>query len=301
MRLIHGRLISICSVIAMIAIAGTPAKADPPRVIATIAPLHSLVASVMAGVGEADLLLSGPVSPHDFALAPSDVRRIAAADLVIWVGAPLESFLVKPLDGAGDRQLSLLKVPALNAVPFDSGGNDGDRAGPDPHIWLDPVRAIAIVTAVVDRLSRIDPDNAATYRANAADISDRLAALDEAIRARLQPVASRPFIAFHDAYGYFSRRYGLQPAGYFAVDPQRRPGARTIARLADLVSAGTVACAFVEPQFDARIVEAIAAGQPLRIGRLDPLGVDLEPGPALYETLLKANTEAIADCLGGTG
>jgi zinc transport system substrate-binding protein len=306
MVLIQGRLISICAAIAMAAIAmvaivTTPAKADPPRVIATIAPLHSLVAGVMAGVGEPDLLLSGPVSPHDFALAPSDIRRIAAAHVVVWIGPPLESFLVKPLDGAGDRQLDLLAVSALDALPFDAGGDGGDSTGLDPHIWLDPVRAIAIVSAVKDRLSKIDPDHAETYRVNAAALSDRLAALDEAIRARLQPVASRPFIAFHDAYGYFSHRYGLRPAGHFAVDPQRRPGARTIARLTDLVRTGTVACAFAEPQFDARIVTAIAADRPLHIGRLDPLGVNIEPGPALYETLLKANTEAIADCLGGTG
>ena len=301
MALIQRRLISICAAIAMIASVITPANAEPPRVIATIAPLHSLVASVMAGVGEPYLLLPGPVSPHDFALAPSDVRRIAAADLVIWIGAPLESFLVKPLDGAGERQLGLLAVAALDALPFADSGDDGNSAGPDPHIWLDPVRAIAIVSAVQNRLSWIDPDNATAYRANAAALSERLAALDETIRARLQPVASRPFIAFHDAYGYFSRRYGLQPAGHFAVDPQRRPGARTIARLADLVRTGAVACAFVEPQFDARIVTAIAADRPLRIGRLDPIGFDLEPGPALFETLLNANTEAIADCLGGAG
>jgi len=295
------RLISICAAIAMMANAGTSAKADPPRVIASIAPLHSLVANVMAGVAEPDLLLSGPVSPHDFALAPSDVRRIAAADLVIWIGAPLESFLTKPLAGAGERQLGLLNIPAVDALPFDDSDADGDRVGLDPHIWLDPVRAMAMVTAIEDRLSRIDPDNAGTYRTNAVALSSRLAALDEAIRARLQPVASEPFIAFHDAYGYFSRRYGLRPAGHFAVDPQHRPGARTIARLAGLVSAGKVACAFAEPQFDQRIIAAIAADRPLRIGRLDPVGFDLERGPALYETLLKANTEAIADCLGDTG
>jgi len=295
------RLTSICAAIAMTAIAATPAKADPPRVIASIAPLHSLVAGVMAGVGTPDLLLSGSVSPHDFALTPSDARRIAAADLVIWIGAPLESFLVKLLDGAGERQLNLLAVPDVDAMPFDAGDDGGDTAGIDPHIWLDPVRAIAVVTAVEKRLSQIDPENAKTYRANAAALSTRLAALDEAIRARLQPVALKPFIAFHDAYGYFSRRYGLRPAGHFAVDPQRRPGARTIARLTDLVGAGKVTCAFVEPQFDARIVTAIAADRPLRIGRLDPIGIDLEPGPALYETLLKANSEAIAECLGGIG
>ncbi|HSG96251.1 MAG TPA: zinc ABC transporter substrate-binding protein, partial [Afifellaceae bacterium] len=164
-----------------------------------------------------------------------------------------------------------------------------------------PVRAMAMVGAIADRLSRIDPANEATYRANAAALSQRLAVLDEAIRARMQPVASRPFIAFHDAYGYFSRRYGLRPAGHFAVDPQRRPGARTIARLTDLVGTGEVACAFAEPQFDDRIITAIAAGRSLRVGRLDPLGVDLDPGPALYETLLQANAAAIADCLGGAG
>ncbi len=294
------RLSSIFAAIAMMTLAGTPAKADPPRVVASIAPLHSLVASVMASVGEPYLLLSGPISPHDFALTPSDVRRIAGADLVIWIGAPLESFLVKPLNGAGQRQLSLLGVPALDVLPFGASGQDGDRAGPDPHIWLDPVRAIAIVTAVQERLSQIDPDNAATYRANAAALVVQLTRLDEAIRTRLLPVASVPFIAFHDAYGYFSRRYGLQPAGYFASDPQRRPGARTIARLAALVRDGTVSCAFAEPQFDTRIVLAIAADQPLRIGRLDPLGIDIEPGPALYETLLMGNAEAIAGCLGGT-
>ena len=299
MALKQSRLTSIGAAIVLLAIAGSPAKAGPPQVIASIAPLHSLVAGVMAGVGEPGLLLSGPVSPHDFALAPSDVRRIAAADLVVWIGAPLESFLVKPLIDAGDRQLGLLAEPAIDALPFGASGG-GEGTGLDPHVWLDPIRAVAIVTSVADRLSRIDPDNAATYRANATELSGRLDALDEAIRVRLQAVASRPFITFHDAYGYFSRRYGLQPAGHFTIDPQRRPGARTIARLADLVSGGTVACAFVEPQFDARIVSAIAAGQPLRIGQLDPLGIELEPGPALYEALLNANAEAIADCLAGT-
>ncbi len=285
---------SILAAIAMLAIFGTVAKAEPPRVVATIAPLHSLVAGVMAGIGEPYLLLPGPVSPHDYALTPSEVRRLAAADLVVWIGAPLESFLARPLQDAGERQLGLLALPALDARPF-AGGDD---AGPDPHIWLDPVRAVAIVAAVEGRLSQIDPDNAATYRANAAALSERLAALHETIRARLRPVASTPFIAFHDAYGYFSRRYGLQPAGYFTVDPQRRPGARTIARLTELVGSGAVACAFAEPQFDARIVAAIAADRPLRIGRLDPVGADLQPGLALYQTLLEANTEAIVDCLG---
>ncbi|HSG95263.1 MAG TPA: zinc ABC transporter substrate-binding protein, partial [Afifellaceae bacterium] len=111
------RLIPAFAAILIMALAASSAKAEPPRAIVSIAPLHSLVASVMAGVGEPDLILSGPVSPHDFALTPSDVRRIAAADFVVWIGAPLESFLAKPLAESGERQLALLAVPAVDAKP----------------------------------------------------------------------------------------------------------------------------------------------------------------------------------------
>jgi zinc transport system substrate-binding protein len=301
-----------------------PALADPPRVVATIAPVHSLVAQVMQGVGEPVLLLPPEVSEHDYALRPSDARAIAGADLVVWLGEALETYLADAIEAGGRPHLELLAAPGVEPVAYrdgaakthdghegeaahEDGAEDHDRAaaeehahahlGLDPHVWLDPVRAQAIVAAFAARLAEIDPENAGAYRANAERARASLAALDADLRDRLAPHAAAPFIAFHDAYAYFNERYGLTQAGRFTLDPQSRPGARTLADLRDRIEDQGVACAFAEPQFDDRLVERLAEETGMAVGRLDPVGAGIAPGPALYDTLIRQNAEAIVRCL----
>ena len=83
--------------LAALAVAASPARAAPPQVVASIKPLHSLIAGIMAGVGTPTLIVNGAASPHTYALRPSDARALAAAKLVFWIGPSMESFLVKPL------------------------------------------------------------------------------------------------------------------------------------------------------------------------------------------------------------
>ena len=82
-------------------LAAGAARAETPSVVASIAPVHSLVASVMKGVGEPELLVPADVSDHDYAMKPSDLRAMAGADLVVWIGEPLETYLAKPLETEG--------------------------------------------------------------------------------------------------------------------------------------------------------------------------------------------------------
>ena len=82
----------------MAAPVGRTAGSDAPQVVVTIKPVHSLVAGVMQGLGEPVLLVEGAASPHSYRLRPSQARALVEADLVFWMGAPLESFLDKPLD-----------------------------------------------------------------------------------------------------------------------------------------------------------------------------------------------------------
>src|SRR5690606_6641502 len=77
--------------------AGCPAAAEPPRVLASISPIGSLAAAVMRGVGEPAVLLPPGASPHAYTMRPSDARALAAADLVLWIGPSLETFLAQPL------------------------------------------------------------------------------------------------------------------------------------------------------------------------------------------------------------
>jgi zinc transport system substrate-binding protein len=307
----------IVQAVATFAVLAAPAQAEPPRVLASIAPVHSLAAMVMVGVGEPDLLVPAAASDHDYALRPSDVRKIAAADLVVWIGEPLESYLVKPLATENARNLELIEVEAVDPRPYREAGVSGagvetydhahegedhgteghDHSGLDPHVWLDPVRATAIVSAIAEALTALDPDNSEAYRTNAAAAAAEPRSLDEEIGAQLAPHAAKPFVTFHDGYSYFVERYRLNQVGRLTVDPERRPGAATVAALQEKVAAEGVACAFAEPQFDPGVIETLAGEARIKVGTLDAIGADTEPGPALYAALIRKNAKAIEGCL----
>ena len=285
---------------------GGAASAAPPRVVATIAPFHSLAAAVMAGVATPELLIPATLSVHEYALKPSDVQKLAGADLVIWDGPALEAYLVKPLATAGTRALSVVDMEGIDPQPFPGadtaiGDAPSQELGLDPHVWLDPVRAELIVAAIAQELSQMDAENAPRYQANADAQIERLKALDARIRARLASVADVPFVTFHDAYSYFDRRYGLNQVGQLTVEPERRPGAATVAALRQKVAENGITCAFAEPQFDAKLIRSIIGSSRARVSELDPLGAGIEPGAGLYETLLERNVSAMAECLSPLG
>ncbi|MGH6719332.1 MAG: zinc ABC transporter substrate-binding protein [Alphaproteobacteria bacterium] len=294
----------------IVAVTGRPAPAaEPPNVVATILPVHALVARVMGMAGAPWLLVPPGASPHTHALRPSDARALANADLVVWVGPELEHFLARSLDAlAPDAlRLSLLRDAGIATLPVRRGGvwiDDGEdhaahdaATDTDPHIWLDPANARAIVRAVAGALAGLDPERAGTYRANATAAERDLDALEREIGARLAPVADRPFVVFHDAYVYLERRYGLHAAGSIMRDAEQPPGARRLIALRDRIAAARVPCVFAEPQFSPKLVATVVEGTGAEAGTLDPVGAG-PPGPAAYQRMMRALADALVACLG---
>jgi len=294
-----------------------PAAADgaAPNVVASIAPVHALVAQVMAGVAAPRLLVTGGASPHAYALKPSDARAVAGARTVFWVGPELERFLVKPLAAlvaAGEvRVVALARADGIRALParetgtwagadrdHDHGKGDAEHdRGADPHLWLDTVNAAAMVRAIVAALAAVDAGNAPRYRANGDTALADLGALDAELATMLAPVKRVPYLVFHDAYQYFERRYGLAAAGAVAVGAGRAPGARRISELRQTIVARKAACVFSEPQFEPALAETLIEGSGARLGTLDPLGAALKPGPGLYGELMRQLARSLIGCL----
>ncbi|MXZ80081.1 MAG: hypothetical protein F4Z15_01635 [Gammaproteobacteria bacterium] len=125
-------------------------------------------------------------------------------------------------------------------------------------------------------------------------------ATEETIQNRLEPVHEHGFIVFHDAYRYFEDAFGLNGVGLITVDPSRPPGARRLAELRNVLSERNVACAFSEPQLEPDLAEAVAEGTRVRIGVLDPLGTEIEPGPDVWFMVMEALADAFEDCLGSS-
>ncbi|MCE8553744.1 zinc ABC transporter substrate-binding protein [Ruegeria pomeroyi] len=325
------------SLSALMMTCATPLLAEVPQVAVDIAPVHSLVAQLMAGVGEPDLIVRPGASPHGYALRPSEARAVQQADLVVWMGEELTPWLEKPLSSlSGDaRHIALLEQPATARLGYrdlahddhedhddhddhkehadhetqgdkghddhaqaahDDHDGDHDHSGTDPHAWLDPGNASVWLSLLAEELAGLDPDHADRYRANAAEAQARLAELTVQIAAELQPMQGKPFIAFHDAYQYFERPFGLTLAGTVSLGDASSPSPARLAHLREEVVEEGVTCAFSEPQYNTALLETAVEGTGAAIFVLDPLGAGLEPGPELYPQVLRDMAASFAAC-----
>jgi zinc transport system substrate-binding protein len=288
--------------------------AEVPAVVASIKPVHALVAGVMAGLGEPVLLVEGARSPHTYSMRPSDARALQDAALVVWIGPGLETFLERPLATLDPARLvTLSELPGLTQLPARPAGllavaaapdqpalpaDDHDHGPFDQHLWLDPVNARVMVAAIAERLATADLEHAAAYRANGARMNARIEALEQQIAAELRPVRDRPYVVFHDAYHYFEARFGLRPLAALTVSPEQAPGARRLRSIRDALNQLGAACVFAEPGFEPAVLQTLVEGTSARTGVLDPEGLALAPGPELYPQLLQGLADSLTGCLG---
>ncbi|MFD1694402.1 zinc ABC transporter substrate-binding protein [Roseibium aestuarii] len=176
------------------------------------------------------------------------------------------------------------------------GAHEHHHEGLDPHVWLSPDNARAMTAAIAARLAELDPENAATYQANASALETQLAALKDEIAAQVAPARETGMIAFHDAYHYFEESFDLHFQAAVAPRPEVQSGAESLSHLKDLIASEGTRCLFTEPQFTPKRVQLLQDGTGLKVGTLDPLGADLADGPGLYPQLLRNMASAIADC-----
>ena len=289
------------------ALLATPTLAEVPAIVADTPVTASLVQQVLGDLGQPVLLLDKGADPHDFQLRPSQARALQDADLLIWVGPELTPWLDRAATQiAPQKQLSLLPAsPVKRSYDAaaahdhdDHSAEDHDHAGLDPHAWLDPQNGAAWLDAIAARLAEADPDHAATYRANAEAAQTTLADRDAALTQLLAPAKGKPFVTFHDAYGYFTDHYGLTPAIAVTLGDATAPSAARIREVQDQITATGAVCAFPEATQPTRLIEDLTAGTNLRIGEaLSPEGAELDIGAGLYGALLDQMGQRIAACL----
>ena len=303
------------------------------KVVTSIKPVHSLVSGVMVGVGVPSLIIDGAGSPHTYSLKPSQAKQLQDAKLVFWMGDELETFLEGPIENIAQNAtaIKLIDAHGLKKIKFREGGmfddhghddhdehdhekhakkerdDHGDHDGHDdhghgefdPHVWLDPFNAKAIVHEIEEALVKADPEHASTYEANAHKMMDKIDSLTAELREELEPVHEKGFIVFHDAYQYFEQRFDLAAIGSITVSPEVMPGAERVSELRKKISDLSATCVFSEPQFEPKLVETLVEGTGARTGVLDPLGATLTKGPDLYFQLLRNMASSLKKCLSG--
>ena len=306
-------LLSLC--VAAVALAAACNNGDAPpsddtptlRVIAST----ELIAEWVQRVGGEQVVVRALVPPgadaHTLELTTGDIREVSEADIVIINGAGLEAGYDGVILESADLLLILaeeLEAQGLEIHPFEGMAADDheqqqashDEHGhgsEDPHFWFDADLAIASVEAIAAALTELAPDAADAFAGRAHDYIAEIRAADADVRELLDglPAERRYLITFHDAFGYFARRYGLSIAGFVVEGPEQGVSAEAIKDLVALIEREGISRVFREPQFESSAIDAVANETGVEVGVIwsQPQGeVDT------YLKLLRANAEAIA-------
>lgn len=288
---------------------GDTASSEGPEVVAAFYPLEFVASEIGGDLVDVTNLSPPGVEPHDLELAPSQVRSLAQADLVVYLG---EGFQPAVEDVVGE----LSGTPVIDGLATQDelieGGDDhsdeeghedeGDEShededeATDPHVWLDPTRLDFLGRAVADELKAIDPDNADAYEGNAAALSEALTELDEDYAAALANCERSELVVSHEAFGYLTARYGLEQVGVSGIDPESEPSPGRVAEVAEFAREHGVTTIFFEEQVAPDIAQVIADEIGADVEVLDPL--EFPPNvDADYFDVMQTNLDSISAAL----
>ena len=298
----------------------TAATTDELQVVTTFLPITQFTKAVAGDRAEVTQLLPTNVGPHDYQAKPEDARRLATADVLVQNGLEMEEFLEDLVKNAGNANLKVIDssqgVQTITTESIegethdhdhDHGANEKAEAGHghdhgkyNPHIWLDPKRAIRQVENIRDGLIAADPAGKDVYTANASAYIQKLRDLDAETTKLLQPYAGKTFVAFHDFAPYFAQSYNLKAT--FLVDvPEGNPSPDDVKRVMDTVKASNLQTLLTEPQSGQDAFAALANDLNVRVSTFDPMeaGSPEALQPDYYLTTMRQNVKTLVTAFTG--
>ena len=307
-------------------------------IITTIQPITSLVSAVIGNTGKTISLIPTEISPHEYKLKPSDIKKLQNGNIIFYVSDHLETSITKVfenlpkniksinlMEDAGIKHLAIRDNEAWERHDHRHGHGDhhdhdkkakehddhehekhakkhnddeNHEKEDDVHIWLSPDNAVKIIKKVNKELSLYFPENAKTYNKNTNQMIKKINELEVELKNELSGIKDKPYIVFHDAYQYFETSFDLNAVGSIALDGDIASSPKQISFIKDKIVKFKASCVFQEPQFDSKLVKIVAEGTNAQIGTLDPLGLNIKSGENFYLQLLKNMAKSLKDCLG---
>jgi manganese/zinc/iron transport system substrate-binding protein len=277
----------------------------PLRVVATTSIVGDLVRGIAGDAVQLEALMGAGVDPHLYKPSAGDVRKMAAAQLIVYNGLHLEGKMTEVLAEIGTRGVETLAV--AECVPVDRLlPVEGFETMHDPHVWFDVMLWREAAICLREALVRIDPANAEVYGTRGRAFAGDLERLDGWVREKVAtlPEDRRILVTAHDAFSYFGRAYGIEVRGLLGVSTAAEAGTSDVQKLAAFIADRQLPAVFVEssvpPRFIEALTEAVAAkGGAVAIGGSlysDALGSPGSPAGTYFGTV-KSNVETIVGAL----
>ncbi len=294
------------------------------QIVTTFLPMTNFTQAVAGDRATVTQLLPLNVTPHDYQSKPQDVRRLAEADVLVENGLALESFLAELVENADNPNLKVVDASeGIVVVPFNEDPSDEEHSDEehsdeehslenekengdhdneqddehghgkyDPHIWLDPKRAIQQVENIRDALIAADSEGADAYTTNAAVYIQKLKSLDSEIKAALSSYNGQSFVTYHEFAHYFATSYGLEVIHLVRV-PEDNATPADVQRVIQAAKASQLKTLLSEPQKKGSPFAAIAQDLDVQVSVFDPLETSGPEGlnPDYYLTVMGQNLD----------
>lgn len=291
-----------------------------PAIVVTIKPIYGLVAALMNGVAAPTLLCEGRGSTHTLSLAPSDIKTLVAADLVVWIGESYEMMMAKPLVKAikGDQLLALDQIKGLVLHPQRTGGlfpgqgcqhccdhdhehnhnhddHRDEHSSIDGHFWLDIENAKICARAIAAVIIQKWPEHKDAIAANLIKLESDLASLKAEIGAQLRPVHGKIALIDHDSLQYFEKQFGFMIKGVLSDEHGMAPSTKHLETLKSELDAnldeGLIKVFFYEGSIGGKapsMLENLAKVYSIRLAPLDYVADQLPKSADVYQLCLRA-------------
>jgi zinc/manganese transport system substrate-binding protein len=259
------RLVGIA---ALAALAFVPPAGAALNVVASTEDLADLTRQVGGDRVKVESISRGYQDPHFVEAKPSFILKLAKAELLVAVGRELEIGWLPPLvqqsrnariqvgaDGYLDASLTA-KILEIPTTQITRAMGDVHPLG-NPHYWLDPGNGRRVAKAIVDKLSRMAPADAAYFASRYADFDERLAEAEKRWDALMAPYKGLKVVTYHRSWPNFTDRFGLDVIGYVEPRPGIPPSpGHTIDLIAEM-KRQNVKILLVEPYFDLKTPQSI--------------------------------------------
>jgi zinc transport system substrate-binding protein len=257
-----GKLLAVFRLCLLSSIVLCAQSQEKINILTSIFPLYEFAQAVCGERGEVDILIPPGAEVHTWKPKPSDIIKIAQADLFVVVGSVLEPWLEDILKSVKNPKLHILETSLEFKWDEDEHikkNHSHDHEAGDPHIWLDFDYDMQIIEQISSILTQIDPSSADLFSSNARNINLRLKNLDNLYKEELSKYSLRTFIlGGHSAFGYIAKKYDLNQVAVYGLSPDSMPSPRKLVETIRIAKEQGVKAIYFESMLSNDIARMIA-------------------------------------------